>query len=122
ACDAGRSVMRAGDEPLGLSAAFLGLGTRQLVAPVVPIPDGATVEFMVSFHHLLAGGVSAPEALARVQQQWAAGSPSARAAAAFVCMGAGLAVSVRGQDNSYQSARPSGTPVPCLRDSAVDTV
>ncbi|MGQ0774132.1 MAG: CHAT domain-containing protein, partial [Pseudonocardiales bacterium] len=42
ACDAGRSVMRAGDEPLGLSAAFLGLGTRQLVAPVVPIPDGAT--------------------------------------------------------------------------------
>jgi len=98
ACDAGRSVVRAGDEPLGLSAAFLSLGTRQLVAPVVPIPDGAAVELMTGFHNLLASGMGAAEALARGQQQWAGGPPGARAAAAgFVCMGAGLAVPGRRQ-------------------------
>lgn len=101
ACDAGRSVVRAGDEPLGLSAAFLGLGTRQLVAPVVPIPDGAAVELMTGFHHLLANGVGAAEALARAQQQRSAGSPGARAAAAgFVCMGAGLAVPAQQHDTA----------------------
>ncbi|MFN2495940.1 MAG: CHAT domain-containing protein, partial [Pseudonocardiaceae bacterium] len=101
ACDAGRSVVRAGDEPLGLSAAFLGLGTRQLVAPVVPIPDGATVEFMTSFHELLANGVSAAEALASAQQQGATGPPGSRAAAvSFVCMGAGLAVPARRKDTA----------------------
>ncbi|MCA1674624.1 MAG: CHAT domain-containing protein, partial [Actinobacteria bacterium] len=120
ACDAGRSVVRAGDEPLGLSAAFLGLGTRQLVAPVVPIPDGAAVAFMTAFHHLLVKGMSAAEALARVQHQWADGPLSARAAAAgFVCMGAGLAVpcgdgtgpSVRPGRAGHPS-RPPGTPSP----------
>jgi len=110
ACDAGRSVVRAGDEPLGLSAAFLGLGTRQLVAPVVAIPDGAAVELMTGFHHLLASGVSASEALARVQRQWAAGPPGARAAAAgFVCMGAGLAIPERQQ---VTTASGDGTPPP----------
>jgi hypothetical protein len=89
ACDAGRSVVRAGDEPLGLSAAFLGLGTRRLVAPVVPVPDGAAAELMTAFHGLLAGGAPAAEALARAQQ---GAAPDVRAAAAgFVCMGAGLA-------------------------------
>ncbi|MGH4024486.1 MAG: CHAT domain-containing protein, partial [Pseudonocardiaceae bacterium] len=92
ACDAGRSVVRAGDEPLGLSAAFLGLGTRQLVVPVVPIPDGSAVELMTVFHHLLVNGTSAAEALALVQQQWMANPAGAAAAAGFVCMGAGLAV------------------------------
>ncbi len=123
ACDAGRSVVRAGDEPLGFSAAFLGLGTRQLVAAVVPIPDGAAVELMTSFHRLLANGMSAAEALARVQHQGAGGPPGARAAAAgFVCMGAGLAVPGRGWDMAAASARPSGTPVPGLWDATTDTV
>ena len=123
ACDAGRSVIRAGDEPLGLSAAFLGLGTRQLVAPVVPLPDGAAVEVMAGFHHLFANGASAAEALARVQQQWAGSPPEARAAAAaFVCMGAGLAVPAQRRDRAAISARPCGTPVPGLGDTATGTV
>jgi len=122
ACDAGRSVVRAGDEPLGLSAAFLGLGTRQLVAPVVPIPDGAAVELMTGFHHLLANGMGAAEALARAQQQCSAGSPGARAAAGFVCMGAGLAVPARQGDRAATSARPPGTSAPCPQDTVADTV
>jgi len=123
ACDAGRSVIRAGDEPLGLSAAFLGMGTRQLVAPVVPLPDGAAVELMTGFHHLFANGMTAAEALARAQQQWAAGPPDARAAAAgFVCMGAGLAVPARQRDRAATSARPFGTPVPGLGDTAAEIV
>ncbi|MGH3979759.1 MAG: CHAT domain-containing protein, partial [Pseudonocardiaceae bacterium] len=115
ACDAGRSVVRAGDEPLGLSAAFLGLGTRQLVAAVVPIPDGAAVELMTDFHRLLANGMSAAEALARVQHQWAGGPPGARAAAAaFVCMGAGLAVPCRGGTcPPHQPGRPGCPSHPC---------
>lgn len=110
ACDAGRSVIRAGDEPLGLSAAFLGLGTRQLVAPVVAIPDGAAVELMTDFHHLLASGVSAAEALARVQQHCATGPPGARAAAAgFVCMGAGLAIPTRHKDTTASGGNRDST-------------
>ncbi|MGI9062938.1 MAG: CHAT domain-containing protein [Pseudonocardiaceae bacterium] len=123
ACDAGRSVVRAGDEPLGLSAAFLGLGTRQLVAAVVPIPDGAAGELMTGFHHLLAEGMSTAEALARMQQRGAGGPPGARAAAAaFVCMGAGLAIPPRQRDKAATSAQPFGTPIPGRRDTAADTV
>jgi CHAT domain-containing protein len=96
ACDAGRSVIRAGDEPLGLTAAFLGLGTRQLVAPVVPVPDGAAVDFMTCFHHRLARGMNAAEALAGAQQEVVTGPLGIRAAAAgFVCMGGGTAIPVR---------------------------
>lgn len=107
ACDAGRSVVRAGDEPLGLSAAFLALGTRQLVAPVVPIPDGAAAGLMTDFHHLLATGTSAAEALARVQQQRTTDpAGTGAAAAAFVCMGAGLAVPVgSGTRQQHQPGR-----------------
>ena len=118
ACDAGRSVVRAGDEPLGLSAAFLGLGTRQLVAPVVPIPDGAAVELMTGFHQLLANGVGAAEALARAQQQRSAGPPSARAAAAgFVCMGAGLAVPAGQQDTAGPGSGTRLLISPAARDT-----
>ncbi|MDQ3152363.1 MAG: CHAT domain-containing protein, partial [Actinomycetota bacterium] len=106
---------------LGLSAAFLGLGTRQLVAAVVPIPDGAAGELMTGFHHLLAEGMSTAEALARMQQRGAGGPPGARAAAAaFVCMGAGLAVPgrQRGTSTPHRPGRtghlshPGGTPPP----------
>jgi len=118
ACDAGRLVVRAGDEPLGLSAAFLGLGTRQLVAPVVPIPDGAAVELMTGFHQLLANGVGAAEALARAQQQRSAGPPSARAAAAgFVCMGAGLAVPAGQQDTAGPGSGTRLLISPAARDT-----
>ncbi|GIH26405.1 CHAT domain-containing protein [Acrocarpospora phusangensis] len=84
ACESGRSVVRAGDELLGLSATFLSLGTRCIIASLVPVPDAQTAPMMVALHRQLAEGRSAADALARAQER--AGGV---AAAGFVCLGAG---------------------------------
>jgi len=90
ACDSGRAVVRAGDELLGLSATFLSMGTRRLVASVVPVPDAETAPVMVAFHRLLAAGRPAGAAIAAAQQQVAGEETAAMAASAgFVCIGAG---------------------------------
>src|SRR5581483_4076132 len=67
ACDLGTSAVRPGDELLGTSAALLSLGTRVVVAAVVPLPDAAACQFMRAFHRELANGASASAALARAQ-------------------------------------------------------
>ncbi|MDX3187344.1 CHAT domain-containing protein [Streptomyces sp. MN03-5084-2B] len=87
-CDSGRSVVSTGDELLGLSAAFIGHGTAQLVASVVPIPDAGTVPLMVSLHRKLAAGEAAAPALAAAQLELRDADPASRAAAAgFTCLG-----------------------------------
>jgi tetratricopeptide (TPR) repeat protein len=89
ACDSGRTVVRAGDELLGISATLLSRGTRQVVASVVPVPDVETAAMMVAFHELLLAGQTAPQALAEVQKGFAGeDSAAAAAAAGFVCVGA----------------------------------
>ena len=109
ACDAGRSVVRAGDEPLGLTAAFLALGTRQLVAPVAPVPDGPTADMTAGFHTRLARGLTAARALAEAQQA-VAGEPEATAAAvAFVCTGAGVALPGHPDVPAVRDRRPGRT-------------
>jgi CHAT domain-containing protein len=88
ACDVGRSAVRAGDELIGLSAAFLALGTRQVVASVVPVPDAETVPLMVAFHRRVAAGLATVPALAAAQAELGAGVPEAMAASAgFVSIG-----------------------------------
>ncbi|MFD0687945.1 CHAT domain-containing protein [Actinomadura fibrosa] len=88
ACDGGRSVVRRGDELLGLSATLLALGARQVVASVVPVPDAETAPLMIAFHRHLAAGASAAAALARAQQELSGRHLAERAAAAgFVFMG-----------------------------------
>ncbi|MEO3858337.1 CHAT domain-containing tetratricopeptide repeat protein [Acrocarpospora sp. B8E8] len=84
ACESGRSVVRAGDELLGLSATFLALGTQCIIASLVPVPDAQTTPLMVDLHGLLADGHPAASALALAQER--AGGV---AAAGFVCLGAG---------------------------------
>jgi tetratricopeptide (TPR) repeat protein len=97
ACDSGRSVVRTGDELMGLAVAFLARGASQLVASVLPIPDAATMPVMVAFHERLAAGRPPAAALAEAQQAVRGGDPrTAAAAAGFVCIGAG-AVPVRGR-------------------------
>ncbi|GIH89803.1 CHAT domain-containing protein [Planobispora siamensis] len=95
ACDSGRSVIRAGDELLGLSASLLARGARNIIASVVPIPDTETVTLMITLHEFLAAGHSAAGALARAQRQVAAEDTQAMAAAAagFVSMGADCTLS-----------------------------
>ena len=91
ACDVGRSTVRPGDELMGLSATFLALGTRHVIASVVPIPDAETAPLMIAFHRLLAAGAAAPLALAQAQAglgHGGPGDPAAMAASAgFVSIG-----------------------------------
>jgi CHAT domain len=80
ACDLALSGHLAGDELLGLAAALLGMGTRTIVASVVPVPDSVGKRLMLDFHRNLAAR-GAAAALAAAQ---------ARAAfAGFVCLGSG---------------------------------
>lgn len=89
ACDSGRTIVRAGDELLGISATLLSRGTRQVIASVVPVPDVETAPMMVALHELLLAGHPAPQALAEVQKHFAGeDSAAAAAAAGFVCVGA----------------------------------
>lgn len=66
ACDVGRMDPRPGDEPLGLTAALLGLGVQSVVAAVAPVADEIAAEAMASYHARLASGMSASAALAAV--------------------------------------------------------
>ncbi len=91
ACNSGRDVVLAGDEMIGLSAAFLNKRTRNVVASVVALPDAATAPTMVAFHRDLAAGAPVAQALARAQESIDPLDGRAYAAAAgFVCMGAGF--------------------------------
>jgi CHAT domain-containing protein len=90
ACDSGRPMVCTGDELLGFSATLLSLGTHQLVASVVPIPDVETAPLMIAFHRQLETGQGAAEALSQAQRQFADGDNRAMAAAAvFICIGDG---------------------------------
>jgi tetratricopeptide (TPR) repeat protein len=90
ACDSGLSAVRPGDELMGLAAALFMLGTRTLVASVVPIADAATREPMLSFHRALATGVEPATALAGIQARTAGGDDQAFAASvSFACFGTG---------------------------------
>jgi tetratricopeptide (TPR) repeat protein len=92
ACDSGRHVVRAGDELLGLGATFLSHGARHLIGSVVPVADIETTPLMVALHGLLAAGRPPADALATAQERASHGEPAeVAAAAAFVCIGAGLA-------------------------------
>jgi hypothetical protein len=81
ACDLALSALHPGDELLGFAAALLGMGTRTIVASVVPVPDAAARRLMLAFHRELLAGVRPAAALAHVQ----AGAKTA----GFICLGAG---------------------------------
>jgi CHAT domain-containing protein len=86
ACDAALSDRYAGDELLGLAAVLLGLGTRTIVASVVPVPDAAARRLMVALHRNLVAGDGPATALAHAQ---ATLRGKLGALAGFVCLGSG---------------------------------
>lgn len=89
ACEAGRSVVGAGDELLGTAAALLSLGVRTVVAPVVPVADRAAADFAVDLHRGLAAQRPASAALrTAVDAARAAGDAASLAvASSFQCIG-----------------------------------
>ncbi|MGC5052363.1 CHAT domain-containing protein [Micromonospora sp. DT48] len=91
ACESGLHGVRPGDEIMGFAAVLLGLGTRCLIATVLPVPAEPTTALMVDLHRRMRAGVRPAQALADAQQAFVAvGDDIARAtAAAFVCLGAG---------------------------------
>ncbi|RSM74239.1 hypothetical protein DMB66_02195 [Actinoplanes sp. ATCC 53533] len=92
ACDSGLSLVCPGDELLGFSAALLTMGTRALIAAMLPVPDAPAAALMTTVHRRLAAGASPAAALATARRDLARdGGPAERVAAAgFVCLGAGL--------------------------------
>ena len=81
ACDLATSDLHPGDELLGVAAALLAMGTRTIVASVVPVPDAAVKRLMLAFHRNLLAGHAPAAALARAQ--------SRASVAGFVCLGSG---------------------------------
>ncbi|MCE6994610.1 CHAT domain-containing protein [Saccharothrix sp. S26] len=89
ACDSGLSAVRPGDELMGFTAALLGLGTRTLVAPVIPVPAEVTTPLMVDLHRRLGDGQPPSVALAGAQRAHHEDGDAAFAASAgFLCFGA----------------------------------
>lgn len=81
ACDVGRSLVRPGNEVVGVVAAFLHLGSAALVASVVPVPHDVATRVTVGLHRGLAAGSGPAEALAALHGN--------EPFVPFVCFGAG---------------------------------
>ena len=86
ACDLAISDARPGDELLGFAAALTGMGTRTVIASVVPAPDATVKRLMIALHRELIAGHSPAVALATAQ---ATLRPGESALTGFVCLGSG---------------------------------
>jgi CHAT domain len=86
ACDLAVSSTHPGDELLGFAAALLDMGTRTIIASVMPVPDAPAKRLMLDLHRHLIAGASPAAALAQAQ----AALPAAESALnGFVCLGSG---------------------------------
>jgi len=89
ACESGLNSVQPGDELLGLTASLLSLGTRSLIASVVPVHDETTAALMVQVHHRLRAGADAPTALRDSQVMLAQADTTTRMnVSGFVSFGA----------------------------------
>jgi CHAT domain-containing protein len=86
ACDLGTSDARPGDELLGFAAALIGMGTRTIIASLVPVPDSGAKRLMIALHRHLLDGDSPSVALAKAQAEM---TPRSHGLAGFVCLGTG---------------------------------
>jgi CHAT domain-containing protein len=87
ACSLARAA-RFGDEVVGFAHALLGLGARDVVAPVLAVPDAATRPIMVALHRELRAGTAPAEALAVARSGIdPADAAEVLAACAFTCLG-----------------------------------
>ena len=86
ACDLAVSSTHPGDELLGFAAALLDMGTRTIIASVMPVPDAPAKRLMLDLHRHMVGGASPAVALAQAQ----AALPARESALnGFVCLGSG---------------------------------
>ena len=76
ACDAALTATSLPDEALSPATALLLAGTGTVTAPVWPVDDEATAEFMTAYHRELATGAAPGRALSSVQATWSASRPA----------------------------------------------
>lgn len=89
ACRSAVTARRAGDEMMGLASALFALGTRTLVATLVPVPDEETGALSVALHRELARGADPAAALVSARSALDLAHTNGYAtAAAFVVLGA----------------------------------
>ena len=81
ACDAGRIIVRPGEEILGFTAALLYIGTTTVISSVTRVADSTAISIMTAYHQALRAGTRPAQALADAAMV-APVSP-------FVCFGAG---------------------------------
>ena len=67
ACESGRNEVLAGDEPIGLTRAFLGVGASTLVVSLWLVQDEATALLMEKYYQRLRGNMGPAEALRAAQ-------------------------------------------------------
>ncbi len=86
ACDLAVSSTHPGDELLGFAAALLDMGTRTIIASVMPVPDAPAKRLMFDLHRHMIAGATPALALAKAQ----AALPARESALnGFVCLGGG---------------------------------
>ena len=103
ACDAALTASSLPDEALSPATAFLLAGAGAVTAPVWPVDDEATGEFMACYHRELASGLAPGAALSRVQAEWAGTRPAFVYAPWVVVVRPALAT-------QHTAARPSAEP------------
>ena len=81
ACDSAMSPVRPGDEMTGLAAALLAVGTRTVVAPLLPVPDDTGGAPAHTWHRLVRQGTAPAAALCVAARD--------EAATALICLGFG---------------------------------
>jgi CHAT domain-containing protein/tetratricopeptide (TPR) repeat protein len=89
ACDSGVAASVGAEEPLGLAAALVSLGSAGVLASVVPVNDASTVPLMLALHEELRAGADLAQALAGARAALAADGDAvgAATAASFVALG-----------------------------------
>ena len=83
ACEVGRSTLRAGEELIGMTAAWLHAGARCVVASAAAVNDAVAHDVLVVVHRELAAGRAPAAALAAALDAVALDGPPAP----FVCFG-----------------------------------
>ena len=70
ACDTGQTVIRAGDDPVGLWRGFLAAGARSLLVSLWQLEDKCALHLMRNFYQKLMAGIPKVAALRSVQYEW----------------------------------------------------
>ncbi len=87
ACSSGRGAAPAGDEWIGLARGFLQAGASAVIASLWPIAEEPTLALMDTFYDAIAGGESAPRALASAMRAVRGSHSHPWQWASFACLG-----------------------------------